>query len=87
MIADDKGKSDSETPSRVNPLQLLNVIHGETHVQKSLMHVHVIVNSVQVKATVDSGATLNFVDTREVAKLGLKLEEDTSQIKAVNSRA
>ncbi|RVW49989.1 hypothetical protein CK203_082283 [Vitis vinifera] len=76
-LGDDKGKSDSETPSRVNPLQLLNVIHGETHVQKSLMHVHVIVNSVQVKATVDSGATHNFVDTREVAKLGLKLEEDT----------
>nr|CAN72971.1 hypothetical protein VITISV_018184 [Vitis vinifera] len=76
VIADDKGKSDSETPSRVNPLQLLNVIHGETHVQKSLMHVHVIVNSVQVKATVDSGATHNFVDTRELKK-GLKWGQDT----------
>ena len=29
VTADDKGESDSETPPRVNPLQLLNVIHGE----------------------------------------------------------
>ncbi|RVW44943.1 hypothetical protein CK203_077926 [Vitis vinifera] len=64
VTADDKGESDSETPPRVNPLQLLNV-----------------------KALVDSGATHNFVATREATKLGLKLEEDTSRIKAVNSKA
>ncbi|KAL6312790.1 hypothetical protein AAG906_032960 [Vitis piasezkii] len=46
VVVDDKGKSDSETPLRVNPLQLLNVIHGETLIQKSLMHVHAIVNGV-----------------------------------------
>ena len=87
MTADDKRDSDSETPPKVNPLQLLNVINGETSVQKSLMHVHVVVNGVQVKALVDSGATHNFVATREATKLGLKLEEDTSRIKAVNSKA
>ena len=51
------------------------------------MHVHVIVNGVQVKALVDSSATHNFVATREATRLGLKLEEDTSQIKTVNSKA
>ena len=86
VTADDKGDSHPDTP-RVNPLQLLNVIHGETPVQKSLMHVHAVVNGVQVKALVDSGATHNFVATREATRLGLKLKEDTSQIKAVNSQA
>ena len=64
VIADDKGDSDSETPPRVNPLQLLNVINGETPMQKSLMHVHAVVNGVQVKALVDNDATHNFVATR-----------------------
>ena len=87
MTTNNKGESDSEeTPLRVNPLQLLNMINGETPVQKSLMHVHVIVNGVQVKALVDSSATHNFVATREATRLGLKLEEDTSQIKTVNSK-
>ena len=63
MTIDDKGEADLETPHIVNPLQLLNVIHGETPIQKSLMHVHVIVNGVQVKAMVDSGTTHNFVAT------------------------
>ena len=87
MSANDKGDSDSETAPRVNPLQLLNVINGEAPVQKSLMHVHAMVNGVPVKALVDSGATHNFLATREATKLGLKLEEDTSRIKAVNSKA
>ncbi|KAL6332342.1 hypothetical protein AAG906_004908 [Vitis piasezkii] len=46
----DKGESDLETPPRVNPLQLLNVLH-------------------------------------EATRLGLKLEENTSRIKEVNSKA
>ncbi|WKA05087.1 hypothetical protein VitviT2T_023072 [Vitis vinifera] len=86
VTADDKGDSHPDTP-RVNPLQLLNVIHGETPVQKSLMHVHAMVNGVQVKALVDNGVAHNFVATREATRLGLKLEEDTSRIKAVNSKA
>ncbi|RVW42513.1 Transposon Tf2-12 polyprotein [Vitis vinifera] len=61
VTAEDKGDSDPETPPRVNPLQLLNVIHVV--------------------------ATHNFVATKEAARLGLRLEEDTSRIKAVNSKA
>ena len=87
VTTDDKGDSDSETAPRVNLLQLLNVINGETLVQKSLMHVHAVVNGVQVKALVDSGATHNFVATREATRLELKLEDDTSWIKAINSKA
>ncbi|RVW70978.1 putative disease resistance RPP13-like protein 1 [Vitis vinifera] len=87
VTVDNKGDSNSETPPRVNPLQFLNVINGETLVQKSLMHVHAVVNGVQVKALVDSGATHNFVATRKATRLGLNLEEDTSRIKAVNSKA
>ena len=87
VTIDDKGDFDSETPPRVNPLQLLNVINGETPVQKSLMHVYAVVNGVQVKALVYNDATHNFVATREATRLGLKLEKDTSQIKAVNSKA
>ena len=51
------------------------------------MHVHAVVNGVQVKASVDSGATHNFVATKEATRLGLKLEENTNRIKAVNSKA
>ncbi|RVW18054.1 hypothetical protein CK203_113343 [Vitis vinifera] len=41
----------------------------------------------RVKALVDNGATHNFGATREATRLGLKLEEDTSRIKAVNRKA
>ena len=50
------------------------------------MYVHAIVNGVQVKAIVDSGVTHNFVPTKEVAKLGLKLKDDTNRIKAINKK-
>ncbi|KAL6320271.1 hypothetical protein AAG906_005352 [Vitis piasezkii] len=43
--------------------------------------------AAKVKAMVDNGATHNFVVTREATKLGLKLEKDTSRIKAINSKA
>ena len=36
---------------------------------------------------VDSLATHNFVATWDATRLGLKLEEDTSRIKAVNNKA
>ena len=87
MNVDNKREFDSEIPPRVNPVQFLNVIHGETLVQKSLMHMHAIVNGEQFKAMVDSSVTHNFVATKETTKLGLKLEDDTDQIKVVNSKA
>ena len=38
-------------------------------------------------ALVDSGATHNFISTRETARLGLKLAKDDNKLKAVNSQA
>ena len=37
-------------------------------------------------ALVDNGATHNFILTREIARLGLKLSKDDNKLKAVNSQ-
>ena len=71
----------------MNPLQLLNAISGETPTQKTLIHVQVLINGIQVKAMVDSGATHNFIATSEASRLGLKLVDDDSPIKRVNNKA
>ena len=71
----------------MNPLQLLNAISGENLPQKTLMHVQVLINGISVKAMVDNGATHNFVATSEASRLDLKLVDDDSRIKAVNSKA
>ena len=86
VTANDKASTNSDSPSRVNPLQLLNVIGGETQQQKTLMPVQVSINEIRVKAIVDSGATHNFVATSEASRLGLKFIDDDSRIKAVNSK-
>ena len=87
VTADDKANTDLDSPSRVNHLQLLNAISGENQPQKTLMHVQVLLNGIRVKAMVDSGATHNFVATSEASRLDLKLVDDDSRIKAVNSKA
>ena len=51
------------------------------------MHVQVLLNGIRVKAMVDSGATHNFVATSEASRLDLKLVDDDSRIKVVNSKA
>ncbi|KAL0345421.1 UNVERIFIED_CONTAM: hypothetical protein Sradi_4373400 [Sesamum radiatum] len=45
------------------------------------------VNGKEVMAMLDTGATHNFVADREIQKLGLTLAQDSSRIKAVNSKA
>ena len=87
VIANDKASIDSASPSRVNPLQLFNAISGENQPQKTLMHVQVLINGIRVKAMVDNGATHNFVATSEASRLDLKLVDDDSRIKVVNSKA
>ena len=87
VTADDKANTDSNSPSRVNPLQLLNVISGKNQLQKTLMHVQVLLNGIQVKAMVGSGSTHNFVATSEALRLDLKLVDDDSRIKVVNIKA
>ena len=87
VTADDKANTDSDSTSRVNPLQLLNAISGENQPHKTLMHVQVLLNGIRVKTMVDSGAMHNFVATSEALRLDLKLVNDDSWIKAVNNKA
>ena len=71
---------------RANPLQLLNAIRAEaTH--RGLMYVELLIGGQKIVALVDSGATHNFISTRETARLGLKLDKDESKLKAMNSQA
>ena len=51
------------------------------------MHIHVLVNGIRIKAMVDSRATHNFLATSEASRLRIKLVDDDSQIKPVNSQA
>ena len=44
-------------------------------------------NGECVKAVMDSGVTHNFVASRKVTKLGLKLEKDIKRIEVVDSKA
>ena len=87
VFGEDKEGSDSDGPSRVNPLKLLNFIYGQPTASKSLMFMQALVNKVRVKVMVDNGATHNFMVMRELKRLGLNLEEDTSRIKAMNNKA
>ena len=66
-----------EVPIRANPLQLLNVIRAEvTHM--GLMYVELLTGGQKIMALVDSGATHNFVSTKEASRLELKLARDDS---------
>ena len=52
-----------------------------------LMYVELLTGGQKIVALVDSGATHNFISTRETARLGLKLAKDDSKLKVVNSQA
>ena len=85
----EEGSRPVNEPTRVNPLQLLNVIQREVQptAMNGLMYVQVLLNNVAIRAMVDIGATHNFVLDREVQRLGLSIVDDGSRIKAVNSDA
>ena len=61
MVAeDDNGQLDEEVPSRVNPLQLLNVLSARG-TSKGLSYVQVEINGNKAKVMLNTGATHNFV--------------------------
>ncbi|GAV81794.1 gag-asp_proteas domain-containing protein, partial [Cephalotus follicularis] len=88
LVAAEAGSSepDSEGPTRVNPIQLLSTIREVAQAKPfpGLLYVKVVLNSVEIYAMIDSGASHNFVNERIVGKLGLKVDKYTSKIKAVN---
>ena len=51
------------------------------------MSIELLTGGQKIVALVDSGATHNFISTRETARLGLKLAKYDSKLKAVNSQA
>lgn len=51
------------------------------------MYVKTFTNDREIMAIVDMSATHNFVAENVVAKLGLKLTQHCSQLKAVNSKS
>ena len=89
LIAQSENDDDvGETPTRMNPLQLLNAITTEKQAPlKGLMYVAVMVNGKEVRAMIDTGATNNFVSRHEAERLGLKIVQNASKLKAVNSAA
>ena len=86
ITAKEGEKSGSEVPKRANPLQLLNVIQAKA-TYKGLMYVELLTGGQKIVALVDNGATHNFISTREIARLGLKLANDDNKLKVVNSQA
>lgn len=72
-------------------LRLLNALKGQVQDNKlptrGLMLIDVKINGKATRAMVDTGATHNFVAEPEAKRLGLRLEKDSSKIKAVNSAA
>ena len=87
MVAEnDKGRSDEEVPSRVNPLQLLNALSaGGT--SKGMSYEQVKMNGNGVEAMLDIGVTYNFVYECMVQQLGLKVSKCLNKIKVVNLEA
>ena len=86
IIAEHGENNGMEVPTRANPLQLLNAIRVEaTH--RGLMYVELLTGGQKIVALVDKGATHNFILTREIARLGLKLVKDDNKLKVMNNQA
>ena len=86
IIAEEGEDNGVEVPIRANPLQLLNAIRAEvTH--NGLTYIELLTGGQKIVALVDSGATHNFLSTKEASRLRLKLARDDSKLKAVNNQA
>ncbi|GJY73397.1 transposon ty3-I gag-pol polyprotein [Tanacetum coccineum] len=68
-------------------MRILNAIKAKTEVpkvvRKGLQYVEATINSVKVRALVDSGATHNFVADDEAKRLGINATKGSGTIKAV----
>uniref|UniRef100_A0A7N0TUV5 Uncharacterized protein n=1 Tax=Kalanchoe fedtschenkoi TaxID=63787 RepID=A0A7N0TUV5_KALFE len=83
---------DAENSLQIGALHLLSTLEkkattSKTQTSRTLMYVDLEVNEKLTRAMIDSGATHNFVNGPEAARLGLSVEKDISTLKAVNSQA
>ncbi|GAV91451.1 gag-asp_proteas domain-containing protein [Cephalotus follicularis] len=82
---ENEGNADLEAPTRVAPLQLINVLRAVP--PSGLLYVNMRVQGHQVLAIVDTRATHSFLVERMVNQLSLKVDKHGSRIKAINSQA
>ena len=83
-----EGNSDTETPTRVSPLQLLGTLRAiKSNAPPFFLYVELTLNSSIMQEMVDIGATLNFINEVNASRLGLSIGEYTSHVKANNSHA
>ncbi|GAV73841.1 gag-asp_proteas domain-containing protein [Cephalotus follicularis] len=91
LVTGEMGSSepDGEGLTRVNLIQLLSTIREVAQAKPfpGLLYVKVVLNSAEIYAMIDTGASHNFVNERIVGKLGLKVEKHNSKIKVVNADA
>ena len=85
-IISEGNDSDSDTPTRINPLQLLGALRQVKGNFSSLLYAQVSLNGQEIEAMVDTDATHNFILATAAARLGLKAEAHPSKVKAINSR-
>ncbi|XP_073105641.1 uncharacterized protein [Elaeis guineensis] len=86
-VVEEGGRGDEASPSRVNPLQLVNAMRAERSIPSGLMYMKVRLGGKEMLAMADTGATHNFMTERTAHELGLKVTKSSSKIKAVNSVA
>ena len=86
-------ESEEEEPPWMGALRLLSALKKQVEsAKKSLSHGLMYVKGhisgkMSSSIMVDIGATYNFIFECEAKKLGLKLEKDSSHMKAINSKA
>ncbi|GFY82540.1 hypothetical protein Acr_02g0007800 [Actinidia rufa] len=90
LIRDDEEEPRQEE-AKVGSLRLLNAIQakmGKTKVpRKGRMYVEAKVHDFNTCALIDTGASHNFIEVKEVKRLGLQLKKEQGWIKAVNTEA
>lgn len=82
-----KEDSDSDSPPRVNPLQLLEALRAVKGTSQPLLYVLITLNGREIYAMVDTGATHNFVCHNTTVRLELCVGAHSTRVKAINSKA
>ncbi|XP_050365423.1 uncharacterized protein LOC126783937 [Argentina anserina] len=82
----EESSSDAAEKALLSPMQLLNAL-TIVESKKESMYMPIKVDGEEVLGTLDSGATINFVDVEVARELGLEMSQNSSMVKAVDSEA